>query len=275
MLRSLDSGVSALEQFQESMDVIGNNIANVNTAGFKDSTVHFEDTLSQTLQSGGIAGTSLQVGTGVTTAGIVNNFGQGSLSQTGSQADMAISGSGFFVVRDAATNAEYLTRSGQFHRDSQGYLVTDQGLRVQGFSDASLTTRGDVLIDNAGNPTGSTADVASYSFGSDGTLTVNLADNTSFTRGQVLLQNVTSPAALLKQGQNLYGNITAAGPLAQTAVPGQSGTGTISGGYLEMSNVDLASEFAQLITSQRAFQAGARIITTSDEVLQELVNLKR
>ena len=275
MLSSLDIGVSALEQFQESMDVIGNNIANENTVGYKDATTNFEDTLSQTLQSGGFSGATSQVGTGVTTSGISTDFSDGTIDQTGVSSDLAISGNGFFVVSDPSTGAKYLTRAGNFQVDPNGYLVTQQGMRVQGYTNSGLTTVGDIQVNNSGAPNGDTAAVASYSFGSDGTLTISLADGTSYTGGQVLLQNVTSPETLLKQGQNLYGNSTAAGALKAAVAPGTSGTGTIVGGSLEASNVDLASEFTNLITAQRGFEAGSKIVTTSDEVLQDLVNLKR
>src|SRR5262249_40031905 len=154
-------------------------------------------------------------------------------------------------------------------------LVTADGLRVQGYTDAALTTLGDIQIDNTGAPLASTAPVAAYSFGSDGKVNVRLTDGTQFVRGQVLLQNVTNPQALVKEGENLYSNFANAGPLAQPSPPETNGLGDIVGTALEMSNVDLANEFSQLITAQRAFQASARIVTTSDEILQEVVNLKR
>jgi flagellar hook protein FlgE len=273
MLSSLDSAVSALDQFQGSIDIIGNNIANENTVGYKDARANFQDALSETLQGG--AGTPIQIGTGVSMSGTSTNFVEGGLSQSNSPTDLAINGNGFFVVRDPNTSATYLTRAGDFTVDKSGFLVTQQGMRVEGYSDAGLTTIGDIQIDNTGAPNGSTAGVASYNFSSNGTLTVNLSDNTSFTRGQVLLQTVASPETLLKQGQNLYGNIAAAGPLAQPTAPGTSGTGIIDPGYLESSNVNLADEMANLIIAERGFQAGSRVVTTSDEILQEVVNLKR
>ncbi|MCS7091248.1 MAG: flagellar hook-basal body complex protein [Verrucomicrobiota bacterium] len=273
MLRSLNSGIIALQQFQERMDVIGNNIANVNTTGFKSARVDFADTFSQTL---GNQGNSLmQIGTGVTTSAIRNRFTQGAIAQTGSLTDLAISGQGFFVVRNSATGAEYLTRDGAFQLDANGYLITAGGLRLQGYADAALSTIGDLRIDNTGAPGNSTAAVASFTIDSNGLIRVRLADGTEFIRGQVLLQNVQNPHALAKEGQNLYSNIAAAGPLARPQPPGTSGVGTVVSGALELSNVDLAQEFSTLITTQRAFQAGARVVTTSDEILAEVVNLKR
>lgn len=261
-----------MRQFQQGLDVIGNNIANVNTTGFKGARVNFEDALSQTVGGGGVP---MQVGTGVNTSAISNQFRQGTISQTGNVTDLAVSGEGFFVVRDAVSDRQYATRDGAFQLDSQGYLVTSRGLRVQGFGDAGLTSRGDVRIDNTGAPGGSTAAVKSFTIDSQGRVIVQLEDGTTFTRGQVLLQRFVSPQALTKEGNNLYSGLANAGPLAQTEAAGTNGLGTILSGTLEMSNVDLAAEFSSMITTQRAFQASARLISTSDEILMELVNLKR
>ena len=121
----------------------------------------------------------------------------------------------------------------------------------------------------------STIPVASYAIDQTGKINVRLSDGTEFVRGQVLLQNFTDPQVLVKEGDNLYSGLSSAGPLATPASPGSSGLGKVESGALELSNVDLANEFASLITTQRAFQANARIITTSDEMLQELLTLKR
>jgi flagellar hook protein FlgE len=263
-----------MQQFQQEMDVIGNNIANVNTTAFKGARVDFSDALSQTLQSNGAGGT-VQIGNGVGTKAITSQLNQGPISATGSPTDLAISGNGYFVVRDPVTGGNYVTRDGAFQVDGNGFLITSKGLRLQGYSDAGLTTVGDMKLDSAGAPNGSTSDIRSFAFGSDGALTLKLEDGTTFTRGQVLLQSFRSPQALMKEGDNLYSGMTAAGPLTQPASPRSNGLGFIVGSSLEMSNVDLANEFSSMITTQRAFQASARVITTSDELLQELVNLKR
>jgi len=281
MLRSLDSGVSALLQFQQEMDVIGNNIANVNTIGFKGASVSFADTFSQTL--GSSANGSMQVGTGVTTSSIANDFRQGSVTGTGLKTDLAVNGDGFFMVKDPASGATYATRDGHFSV-LNGYLVNSTGLRVQGYSDAGLTTLGDLQVDNTGAtkidptsglPVPDTSPMASYSFGDDGKITITLADGNSFTRGQVLLQNFSSPGQLFKSGNNLYTNLAGAGPLAAPVAPSSNGLGSLATGFLETSNVNLAGEMVSLITTQRAFEASSKIITTSDEILQTLVNLKR
>jgi flagellar hook protein FlgE len=271
MLLSLDSGVSALEQFQQQLNVIANNIANVNTVGFKSASVNFADTLSQMLGSN--AAGSTQVGTGVTTAGIVNNFASGAVTSTGNQSDLAIDGNGFFLVKDPISGNSYATQDGAFSVDTSGYLVTSSGMRVQGYSDSGLATLGDIKIDNNGN----TAAMQSYTVGIDGKISVLLGDAnaTTITRGQVLLQNFTNPQQLLKVGGNLYSGLALAGPLAAPVAPNSNGLGAIISSSLEMSNVDLAQQLTSLITTQRAYEANSKVITTSDEILQTLVNLKR
>ena len=275
MLRSLSSGVSGIQQFQEEMDVISKNIANVNTTGFKSGRVEFADTFSQTLRgstsaNGASSGTpAIQIGSGVTTSAIKNIFNQGAITRTGFQTDLAIDGEGFFVVRDPVTSVEFVTRAGDFRLDSSGYLTNDIGQHVQGFSDGTLTAIGDVKIDDTGRPL--TADplatLVSFGISPEGLIKIRLSDSTEYTRGQILLQRFSDPQALVKEGVNLYSGIVAAGPLGGSsptpAAPQTNGLGRIESGALEISNVDLANEFSTMITTQRAFQASARIITTS------------
>jgi len=282
MLIALDSGVSALDQFQQELNIIGNNIANVDTVGYKGATINFADAFSQTL--GRNASGTMQIGTGVLTSAISNQFTQGSITGTGVKANMAINGNGFFLVKDPVSGAQYVTRDGQFNVDTNGYLVTSNGMRVQGYSDTNLTTLGDVKVDNTGAttidpvsglPVADTSNVQDYNFGSDGKLTVLLADGTQFTRGQVLLQNFANPQQLTKMGNNLYSGLAAAGPLAAPTAPSSNGLGSLAASAVEMSNVDLAGQLTSLITTQRAYEANTKVITTSDEILQDLVNLKR
>lgn len=294
MINSLNSGVSGLLNFQRQLDVIGNNIANVDTASFKGSRVEFADAFNNTIRgstptSGTSSGTSaMQVGSGVTTASIVNSYGQqGTAEVTGSNTDLNISGAGYFVVRDPATNKQYVTRDGQFElRD--GYLTTKNGMRVQGYSDSALATSGDIKIDYTDDGTTPHAfaddaktipitSVKTYSIDSSGKINVTLGDsaNTQFVRGQVMLQNFSNPNGLIKEGNNLYSGMSSAGPLAATTAPGTNGTGAVVSGEYEGSNVDLTTQMADLITTQRAFQANSKIISTSDEVLQDVINLKR
>src|SRR6185295_8198193 len=194
MIRSLYSGVSGIQNFQQEMDVIGNNIANVNTTGFKSGRVDFADAFSQTLRgSAGANGTSsgvaaIQIGSGVTTSAIRNIFTQGGLVGTGVQTDLGISGDGFFIVRDAVNGAEFATRAGTFRLDSNGYLTNDIGLHVQGFSDGALATQGDIQIDATGRPAGSdpTATFSSFTIDREGVIKVRLSDGSEYTRGQIL-----------------------------------------------------------------------------------------
>jgi len=272
MLTSLSSAVSGLDSFQQDMDVIGNNIANINTNGYKAARVNFADSFSDTLQAAG-SGT-VQVGTGVFDQAITNNWSQGAVISTGVTSDLAISGNGFFVVKDPVSSAQYVTQDGSFLTDPNGYLVTAGGQQVQGYSDAGLSTIGAIKIDNTGAPGGNTSPVSSFAVNSQGMVNVTLADGTTFTRGQILIQTFQDPQALVSQSGNLFSNQANAGG-GPVSVPGQNGTGTIQSGYLEISNVDLSSEMANLITAQRGFEANSKIVTTSDEVLQTLVNMKR
>ncbi len=283
MLRSLISAISGLQNFQERMDVIGNNIANVNTTGFKAGRADFADSFSQTLRSsspgsGSNSGTSaMQVGSGVTSSAIRNLYTQGAIARTGVKTDIAVAGEGYFLVRDTIGNQQFATRAGDFRVDENGYLITNNGQRVQGYSDSLLATMGDIQIDTTGMPATSdpTASLVNYSIDSEGKINVTLSDNTQFVRGQILLQQFQDPQGLVKEGNNLYSGLAAAGALPTPGAPGVAGLGKLEVAALELSNVDLAGEFANLITAQRAFQANARIVTTSDEMLQELVNLKR
>ena len=260
MLLSFDSGVSALQQFQQQLNVIANNIANVNTVGFKSATVNFADTLSQTLGSN--AAGSMQVGSGVTTASITNDFSQGSFVVTGAPSNMAISGNGFFVVKDTASGASYVTKDGSFSIDTTGYFVTSNGMRLQGLA-------GDIQI-----PITTPGVIPDFTIDVDGKISV-ANGATPTVVGQVALQNFTNPAQLLKAGGNLYSITAAAGAMSAPAAPRTNGLGEIASGRIEMSNVDLAAELTSLITTQRAYEANSKVITTSDDILQTLVNLKR
>jgi flagellar hook protein FlgE len=277
MIRSLNAGVSGIHQFQGRLDVIGNNIANSNTTGFKAGRADFGDAFSQSLNSSGG-----QVGSGVATTSIRNLFNQGSVTRSETDTHLAIQGEGYFMVKDPVSGELFATRAGDFEFDKEGFLVTSGGFRLQGYSDGGLNTVGDLKVDATGAPASAAADAQydGFTITPSGLIEVRLSDSTKFTRGQVLLQNFRDPQALLKEGNNLYSGIAAAGPLGGAesptmAAPKSGGLGGIKANALEASNVDLTNEFANLITTQRAFQASARIITTSDEILQEVVNLKR
>ncbi|WP_448059126.1 flagellar hook protein FlgE [Cellulomonas hominis] len=404
MLRSLFAGISGLRSHQTMLDVTGNNIANVNTTGFKSSQIQFQDTLSQVVQNAGGAqdgtgGTNpAQVGLGVRVAGITTSFTQGASQLTGRSTDMMIQGDGFFVVRKGAET--FYTRAGSFDFDSTGQMtLPGEGALVQGWAavngvidttgpltdlkvpagsvmaavatteasfkgnlpkdaevgevrnlsltayDASGVERditmtltktatgwsmsatdgtavfpplpattvpltfdasgnldftasgltaaggfalGPVTVDlstvtgyagvdtiKKGVPNGQAAGVLqSFALGADGTIMGSFSNGLKQAIGKIALGSFTNPAGLEKAGGSLFRTSVNAGE-AQVGAAGVGGRGSLAGGALEMSNVDLSSEFTNLIIAQRGFQANSRVITTSDELLQELVNLKR
>ena len=274
MLSSLSAGVSGLENFQEQMDVIGNNIANINTTAFKAGSVDFAEAFSNTLQGAGTTTPAVQVGTGSTIGGIDSNWATGGQTNTGvaSNLDISGNGNGFFEVVDPVTKASYVTQDGTFTVNASGKLVTANGDYVQGYTDSSLSTIGNISIASPD----STNPMVSYNIDSQGTITMTLADGTTAVAGQVLLQNFAAPQMLVSEGNNLYSNMAAAGPTTATlAAPGSNGLGTIQSGAVEGSNVDLSNEMANLITAQRAFEANSKIVTTCNEVLQTVVNMKQ
>ncbi|WIB79153.1 flagellar hook protein FlgE [Curtobacterium sp. MCPF17_002] len=391
MLRSLYSGISGLRSHQQMLDVTGNNIANVNTVGFKSSSTVFQDTLSQMTQGAGgpqtgIGGTNpAQIGLGVQVAGVSTNFAQGSAQATGKATDLMISGDGFFVTR--LGNDTVYTRAGAFDFDADGRLVSADGKIVQGYpatngtvnengqlgdivlpldaaapavrtttagvtgnlpsetavgavitrdatvydasgakhtmslaytrtaagwdveasdgqgtkatstltfgANGALTAGGTIAVGGitvdmtelTGFASLNTASIASqngsqagslqgYSISKDGTVVGTFSNGASLAIGRIALATFANPAGLEKTGASGY-RITANSGNATVGAPGSPGVGQLASGTLEMSNVDLSQEFTNLIVAQRGFQANARIITTSDEVLQELTNLKR
>lgn len=268
MLRSMYSGVSGMKGFQTKLDVIGNNIANVNTTGFKSSRVMFKDILSQT-SSGPTApdGTttagqnSKQVGLGVSVSSVDTLHLPGSAMTTNNPTDLRINGDGFFLVKmnDAQTDP-FLTRAGDFHVDANHNLVTSDGFFV-------VNQSGPIKLED---------NVASFSISQDGTIVQKLQDGTSNSEQHIEIARVTNPEGLEKIGGSLYRTTVNSNTDAlDIKQPGTDGLGSIVSGQLEMSNVDLTGEFTEMIVAQRGFQANSRIITTSDEVLQEVVNLKR
>jgi flagellar hook protein FlgE len=240
------------------------------------------DAFSDTLQAATAANTTtnatnaVQIGTGVTTASITNDWSQGAINSTGVSSDLAINGNGFFVVQDPTTGAQYVTQDGTFTVNSSGNLVTSTGMYVMGTNGTS-TSLSPIVINTTGMPSTSsaTATMSSYTINAQGVITVALSDGTSFSRAQVMLQNFADPQALTSVGNNLYSNTANAGGLSAPAAPGSGALGTIQSGALELSNVNLSAQMADLITAQRAFEANSKIVTTSDELLQDVVNLKR
>ncbi len=322
MLRSMYSGISGMKNFQTKLDVIGNNIANVNTYGFKKGRVVFKDLISQQIAgasapSGTKGGTNpRQVGLGSQLATIDTIDTPGSTQTTGRTLDLALAGDGYFMVGTgtltkatapanapnnfgANTDVSY-TRAGNFYFDKEGFLVNADGLYVLG-----LTATDDnqnaatIALDTDGKPTatGTTGVVTgnlgairiptnaqSFSIGADGVVSYVNKDGNLRIAGAISIGKFSNNGGLDKIGENLYkpssnsGNPDINGngvEFTELYFPGKNGAGKIVSGALEMSNVDLSEEFTEMIVAQRGFQANTKIITTSDEILQELVNLKR
>jgi flagellar hook protein FlgE len=272
MLKSLYSGVSGMRGFQTKLDVIGNNIANVNTVGFKGGRVMFKDILSQTV--GGVSApddvrggvNAKQIGLGVAFGAIDTVHTTGSPMTTNIVTDLRIDGDGYFAVGVTDQENPYLTRAGNFSLDANRFLVNPEGLYVLGADGA-----GPIQLEDT---------VTAFSIAQNGDIIAVNADGTSAPTGQrVGVVKVTNPGGLEKIGGNLYRSTPNAqiDPELVISNPGdpELGIGVIISGQLEMSNVDLTSEFTEMIVAQRGFQSNSRIITTSDEILQEVVNLKR
>lgn len=264
MLRSMYAGISGMKGFQSKLDVVGNNIANVNTAGFKKGRVTFQDMLSQTTTGasgptanrGGV--NPSQVGLGSQLGSIDDIHTQGFSQTTNNPLDLQLEGDGMFVVE--TPNGQAYTRAGNFYLDTEGNIVNADGY---------------YLADSDGNsPLTIPEDATSISIEKNGTITYVDGDNNVVDDQQVGVAVFSNPAGLEKDGGSLYLESNNSGA-PQIQEPETGGAATIVSGALEMSNVDLAEEFTEMITSQRGFQANTRIITTSDEILQELVNLKR
>lgn len=262
MLRSLNSAISGLKNHQTKMDVIANNIANVNTTAFKSSRVSFQDIYSQTIKPASegtatLGGTNpQQIGLGVSIAAIDTSFLQSAMDTTGETLDLALEGDGFFVVSD--DSGTYYTRAGNFTLDSNGNIVTQNGLTVQDDGGININTAGytEIEIDAYGKVTG--------------------LDSSGDRQDIALLGIATfsNNKGLVKVGGNLYQESLNSGT-ANVESAEDNGHVKVRSGSLEMSNVDLASEFTDMIITQRGFQANSRVITTSDTLLEELVNLKR
>ncbi|MFA9422240.1 MAG: flagellar hook-basal body complex protein [Sedimentibacter sp.] len=280
MMKALYSGVSGMRSHQTKMDVIGNNIANVNTNGYKTQRATFRDVYYQTVSSPsaastGIGGTnSSQVGYGAQIASIDTIHTLSGYSPTSKSTDLYINGEGYLKVQDASGNMFY-TRYGALNFDSQGQLVDSNGSIVMGINgdvtaadnsdiDESKLEEVKIDIDNYNNIT----------INSDGTITGVDDDGKINTLGLIAIATVPNQAALSLNGSSYYiaGNNT--GTITYHAA-GLGGSGALITGGLEMSNVDLANEFSDMIITQRGFQANTKIISVVDDMLEELVNLKR
>ncbi len=289
MLKSMYSGISGMKANQAKMDVVGNNVANVGTTAYKKSGARFSDALYQNMiyasQPGnGIGGVNPgQVGIGTKVTGIFKNMTQGAIQPTGRPTDLAIDGDGFFKVQLSEGNYAY-TRDGSFSLDNDGNLVTAEGYYVLGKDDKPIKIP--KAVDENGNdvPVGSkdSKRVLSFNFSKEGKISYLLEDGSkmpilnedgSVQKGTQQILNIAvfrNPEGLEALGGNLYKSSANSGDPIETEVMGK-----INQGAIEMSNVDLSEEFTEMIVTTRAFQAASKVITTSDELLQEIINLKR
>ncbi len=262
MMRSLWTAASGMNTQSQNINVIANNLANVNTTGFKKSRPDFQDLMYQTVQNPGSPSTNaaqipagIQFGMGARLADVSKQFTPGDFQNTGGQLDMAIEGDGFFQIQLPDGSTAY-SRAGALKMDSNGRVVTPEGYP---------------LLPEIVIPNNSTK----ITIGTDGTVSVVQAgQSAASTVGNIQLANFTNPTGLSSMGRNLYQQTDASGN-ATTGTPGQNGLGTISQGFLEMSNVNVAEEMVNMIIGQRAYEANSKAITTSDEMLQLANNLKR
>jgi flagellar hook protein FlgE len=280
MMRSMYAAISGLKVHQTMLDVTSNDIANVNTLGYKAQRTTFKESLSQ-LQRGAAApnaaqggSNAIQVGLGVQLGSIDNNMSTGALQTTGNPLDVALQSDGsWFRVASAnpaagagsINNIQY-TRSGNFTRNEQGYLITQDGQYVLGRSAAGAGGT-DQLISI---PAGST----NLSVGQDGSVSYDPSGGGArVTAGYLSLATFANEAGLQRVSSNRWAASNSSGPEA-VGTPGGNYS-LVTSGAVEMSNVDLAQEFTNMISAQRGFQANSRVISTADQMLQDLVNLNR
>lgn len=262
MIRALWTAATGMAAQALNVDVIANNLANVNTAGFKRGRANFQDLMYQHLKSPGAEAstsgtqlpTGIQVGLGVKAAGIESIFLEGSIKQTGNPLDLAIEGRGFFQILMPNGELAY-TRAGNFSIDSQGRIVTANGDILQ----PAITIPSDAL---------------SVNISPDGTVSVEQPGAASTVIGQIQLVDFSNPAGLIRLGHSLYQASNASGePIVGN--PGENGMGTLGQGMLEMSNVNVVEEMVNLIAGQRAYEMNSKAVQAGDEMLQIANNIRR
>ncbi len=261
MLRSLYTAATGMEAQQLRMDVISNNLANASTTGFKKTRAEFEDLLSETIKGAGAPGprgggdpAPLQVGLGVRTGSTTRSFGQGDALTTNNPLDLAIQGTGFFKIQQANGEPAY-ARAGNFRLDATGRLVTQHG---------------DVVEPGITVP----PDATQVTIGSDGTVSAVQPGRTDpVSLGQIELVTFTNPAGLNSIGNNLFTPSAGSGEAVQSK-PGEQGAGTLAQGMLEGANVKAVEEMIDMIACQRAYELNSKIISTADQMLQRLTNIR-
>ncbi|HVN81033.1 MAG TPA: flagellar basal-body rod protein FlgG [Terriglobia bacterium] len=262
MIRALYSAASGLEAQQLTIDVIANNLANVNTAGYKQSRSEFQDLLYQNVRASGAASSTstdlpvgLQVGLGSRPVATSRLFSQGDFRQTGNPLDLVIEGNGFFQVRLPNGEIAY-TRAGSFHLNREGSVVTADGNPL----DPQITIPNDALT---------------ITVGTDGTVSVTQPGQSQAQQvGTIQLALFQNPAGLNAVGKNLFMPTTSSGePI--TGPAGENGIGTINQGFIEQSNVSVVEEMVNMIVGQRAYEINSKVVRTADEMLQTMNNVIR
>ena len=258
MIKALYTAATGMRAQQTRIDVVANNLANVNTSGFKKSTVNFQDLLYSTIESAGASNADgsvrpagLQIGSGTRLVSTSKIFTPGVLEQTGRDLDWMISGDGFFKLTDL-TGGDVFTRDGNFHIDAQGNVTNSDGLRL--------------------NPGITVPQGARITISQDGTVTARIGNENGTTIGQLTLSNFPNPAGLESVGANIYRATTASG-VETPGNPGTNGLGQITQGFIERSNVEVVDELVDLIVSQRAYEINSRAINTADEMLTTANNI--
>ncbi|MBU2548532.1 MAG: flagellar basal-body rod protein FlgG [Proteobacteria bacterium] len=260
MIRALWTAATGMTGQQLNLDVISNNLANVNTTGFKRSRAEFQDLLYQTTRFPGTetAGgqqipVGIQVGMGTRPIAVHKMFSQGDYVQTNGQMDMAIEGEGFFRV--LRNEEEMYTRTGSFKLDSNGTIVDAEGNPMQP----------EFVVP---------ADAVEVSIDSGGNITAVDSGGNELATGRINLVRFVNPSGLFAVGKNLLRPTAASGDPVE-GNPGEEGFGTIAQGFLEMSNVDVVTEMVQMIVAQRAYEINSKAIQTADEMLNIANNVKR
>lgn len=260
MIQSLYSGASGMEAQQLNLNVIANNLANANTTGFKRSKIEFQDLLYQKPRTAGadsgngnILPTGTELGNGTKVVATAKLFTQGQLKQTGNELDVAIEGEGFFKVQKVDGTEAY-TRDGQLKLDSQGRLVTSDGLTFPGLP--SLSGARNIGVSRSGF------------------LTYDNAEGVTQKPEQLKLYRFANPSGMRSIGGNLYEETAASGAPLDVIWDGKGAT-TVVQGFLESSNVNIVEEMVNMIQAQRAYEINSKAITTSDEMLGQLAQLKR
>jgi len=262
MIRSLHTGATGMVAQQMNIDVIANNLANVNTLGFKKSRADFQDLLYQTMRAPGTTTstgnqvpTGIQVGLGVKPSAVTKMFSQGDLKNTQSELDLAIEGKGFFQLQKPDGSIGY-TRAGNFQVDASGQIVNSDGYPL--YPQVTLPQ-----------------DTTMISIDKQGIITVSQPGTTTPNEvGQIELANFVNPAGLSADGKSVYSETEGSG----APITGQAGTnefGTILQGFTETANVSVVEELTQMIMAQRGYEVNSKSVTASDEMLQTANNLKR